>query len=121
MISVSFLFSVTPSFLEKRSQHPITIARRSLGYAYDTVQSSGFAKATEPGQIRVIFPHGDTGTAHIYSNENNRGPYLQFKFDGDFPRIPAYFKKGDELLVAFTEVITSGGPKYYAILELFEN
>jgi hypothetical protein len=58
MISVSFLFSVTPSFLEKRSQHPITIARRSFGYAYDTVQSSGFAKATEPGQIRVIFRMG---------------------------------------------------------------
>jgi len=62
------------------------------------------------------------GQAEVGSQgKNNRGPYLQLKLDGDFPRIPAYFKKGDELLVVFTEVITSGGPKYYAILELFEN
>ena len=121
MVSLSFRFTVTRSFLQERSQHPITIARNKLGYAYKTLAASEFAKATQPGKILVIFPHGETGTGHIYSGVNNRGPYLQLKLDGDFPRIPGYFKLNDELLLVFTEVKTKDGHKYYAILERFQD
>ena len=121
MVSVSFRFCVNPSFLKKRSQHPITISRGKLGHAYRTLQASGVAKANRPGQIRVIFPHGEPGCGHIYSGVNNRGPYLQLKLDGEIPRLPEYFKLGDDLLVVFTEVLTKVGYKYYAILERYQD
>lgn len=117
MISVSFRFCVNRSFLKKRSQHPIHISRGKLGHAYRTLQTSGFARAERPGQVLVIFPQGERGCGHIYSGANNRGPYLQLKVDGEFPRIPEYFKLGDDLLVVFTELLTSTGYEYYAILE----
>ena len=121
-MTVCFHYRVPSSFVEKGSQHPIHIARDYLGNDYATFQNSDFAGATQPEQVRVIFPRGDTGKAHIYAylGKNNHEPYLQLRFDGDHPRIPGYLKKADELVVILAEVTTYRGFRYYAILEFFE-
>lgn len=103
---VLFWFFVNKSFLTKTT-HPITVPRGQVDYK--AIETAGL----DQDRLIVVLPRGERFEAHLYSNVNNRGHYLQLQFHGNKRGLPRYLKLDDHLLV----LLFRFGSKTYAVLE----